>query len=103
MFRSRTPGFAAEKEKKSSIKKHSGTYETSNGKSGTFESTTTHEQGRTERKGSATNQDGQTATREAVRTNDKEAGTSELTATTTGPEGKTATVSSSSAKTPMAP
>ena len=92
------PVFADAKEKKSRTRKADGTYETDDGKSGTFAGTTTREKGKTERSGSVTNQDGKTAKRDSVRTTDKAAGTSSYNRTTTGPEGKTATVTSESKK-----
>ena len=52
-------------EGKERTKKRSGTYSTSEGKSGTAETTVTKSKGKKTREGSATNQDGETATRKS--------------------------------------
>lgn len=85
-------------EKKTRTKAREGTYAKSNGKSGSFESQTTREKGRVTREGSATNQDGKTVTSTAERIKDKAAGTSTSARTITGPEGKAATVNTTSTK-----
>lgn len=66
-----------------------GTYQNSNGKSGTFSSSTTRSQGELQREGSWTNVDGKTGTREATRSWDKSTGTGTTSARVTTPAGKT--------------
>jgi hypothetical protein len=91
------PAHAAEGKERT--KKRSGTYETSEGKSGTAEGTVTRSKGKKTREGSVTNQDGETATRKSERLRDKETGTDTYSSTTTAPGGKTATTNSTLTKT----
>ena len=91
------PAHAAEGKERT--KKHSGTYSTSEGKSGSAETTVTKGKGRKTREGSASNQDGETVTRKSERLTDRDAGTSSLSSTTTGPGGKTATTNSTATRT----
>lgn len=80
---------AASAPKKSRTKERAGSYESSNGKTGTFDSTTTRAKGETIRNGSRTNQDGETATRSLDRTWDKSTGTGTVNASATLANGKT--------------
>lgn len=91
------PAHAAEGKERT--KKHSGTYSTSEGKSGSAETTVTKSKGRKTREGSVTNQEGETATRSSERLRDKAAGTTSYSSTTTGPDGRTATTNRTATKT----
>jgi len=71
------------------VRTRTGTYQTSNGKSGTFSETRTHQPGQTQREATITNQDGKTATRESTRTWDKSTGTGTVSKEKTLPNGKT--------------
>src|SRR5262245_42361444 len=75
--------------KHSRTKQRSGTYETSNGNNGTFDSTTARSKGELQRNGSWTNQDGQTGSRSLDRKWDKSSGTGTVSASATGVNGKT--------------
>lgn len=66
----------------------SGTFESSNGNSGSFSSTTTRGKGHKHTDGSWTNQNGGTGTHQADRTWDKSAGTGSFSSSTTTPNGK---------------
>jgi hypothetical protein len=84
---------------KTHIRTRTGTYQNSNGKSGTFTDTTTHSPGETQRQDSWTNQDGKTGTHESTRTWDKTTGTGTVSSSTTLPDGKTSSRTGTIAKT----
>src|ERR1051325_807382 len=86
-----TPSHAAETGKHARAKQRTGTYDNSNGGSGTFDSTTTRSKGELQRNGSWTNQDGQTGSRSLDRKWDKSTGTGTVSASATGVDGKTET------------
>ena len=67
----------------------SGTYQDSNGKSGTINSTVTRGAGETVRNGTLTNQEGQTVTHASDRKWDKATGTGTVSSSTTLPDGDT--------------
>jgi hypothetical protein len=75
--------------KKTRTKERSGTYQGSNGSSGTFDATTVRAKGDVQRNSTLTNQDGKTATRSAERTWDKTTGTGTVSTSTTRLDGKT--------------
>lgn len=86
------PGHAAERKDRSRSLQRSGTYTTGGGQSGTLAGSVTRGAGQVERRGSATNQDGATATAQSRRAVDPETGTVTYTRTTTASDGRTAAV-----------
>ncbi len=88
-----TPARAADEtaEPKTKTRVRAGTYQSSNGNSGTVNSTTTRAAGTKTRLSTLTNQNGQTATQSSTRTWNKAAGTGTVSASTTGFNGATST------------
>jgi hypothetical protein len=80
---------AAEPTKPKRTKARSGTFQSSNGNSGTVNSTVSRGGGETTRNTTATNQDGKTATHAFDRTMDKATGTGTVTASSTNFDGAT--------------
>lgn len=83
------PAHAAGAPKKTRTKERTGTYEGSNGHSGSFDSTTTRTKGETVRNRSRTNQDGERTNRSSDRQWDKTTGTGTVRTSTTLANGKT--------------
>lgn len=83
-------------DRKERTKERSGTYSTSDGKSGTIETSVTKDDDQVDREQKVTNQNGKTVTRDANRARDKANKSVTGTSTTTGPNGKTATTTSTS-------
>jgi hypothetical protein len=86
-----TPATASAAEKKAKTKQHTGTYSNSKDKTGTFDKTTTKQKGVRNSETNWTNQNGGTGNRTTQQTWDKETKTGTHAATTTLPNGKTAT------------